>query len=215
MAHFQLSAPSFNCHGPLPTSSFFLGGIFPILTLPFSGLPSPHAPLSTGMANLQLECPSSKFFLPRPGSERSRACLFLPIFPSLVLLHFLGPFLGKAQTAHGRLGLRPNRRRRFYPLSTLDSHFLLSWPTVDFYRPLPSFLFLGRDPRDPDPAFFAQFFPSAPFSWMPLFYPASTPGSHFQLPSPSSNLIAPMTSFSGKAPFLRGKPDRRRRKGRD
>ena len=82
----------------------------------------------------------------------------------------------------------------FYPLSTPDSHFLLSWHTVDFYRPLPSFLFLGRDLRDPDPAFFAQFFPSAPFSWILLFYRVSTAGSHFQLPSPSSNLIAPMTT---------------------
>ena len=97
--------------------------------------------------------------------------------------------LGRGRWEHS-LGGWP--KEQFF--STPDSHFILSWPTVDFYRPLPSFLFLGRDPRDPDPAFFAQFFPSAPFSWIPLFYPVSTPGSHFQLPSPSSNLIAPMTT---------------------
>ena len=155
------------------------------------------------MALFQLECPSSKFLrachcmaspLLGPGSERSRAWVFLPIFPSFVLLHLLGPFLPtfweKPRPPTAGSGCAPTAVGG----STPDSHFLLSWPTVDFYRPLPSFFFLGRDPRDPDPAFFAQFFPSAPFSWIPLFYPVSTPGSHFQLPSPSSNLIAPMTT---------------------
>ena len=34
-----------------------------------------------------------------------------------------------------------------------------AFSVIHCHRPLLSFFFLGRDPRDPGPGFFAQFFP--------------------------------------------------------
>ena len=184
-----LPCATFNFHGPLPTSSFFMGGIFPIPTLPFSRLSSPHAPLSALMALFQLECPSSKFFLPGPGSERSRACLFLPIFPSFVLLLSLRPFLPT-----------------FYPglaLSTGMARFQLQCPSSKFSLPG-----LGSERSRPCP--FRPISPSfvllhflGPF--LPTFYtglPLSTIMAHFQLSSPLSKFFLPGPGSERSRPCL-------------